>query len=93
MGSLDFNDYNFDNILEDIASERIRQDAKFGRNRALTPTEWLPALIEEVGEFAREICDDNDYHENMRAELVQIAALTVAIIQDLDRQCDVSEEW
>lgn len=80
----DFNNFNFNIILDDIIVERIRQDLKFGLDRSLTPTEWLPPLIEEVGEFAKEVCEGNSYHDNMRTELVQIAALTIAIIQDLD---------
>lgn len=86
MGSLEFNQYNFNKILDDIKTERIRQDSKYGITRRLTPTEWLPILIEEVGEFAKDICDDIGYFGNMRAELIQIAAISIAIIQDLDEQ-------
>ena len=88
-----FNQYNFNQILDDITDERIRQDVKFGITRQLTPTEWLPILVEEVGEFAKAICDEDDYHENMRSELIQIAALAIAIIQDLDEQVDDLETW
>lgn len=88
-----FNQYNFNKILDDIAEERVRQDAKFGITRDLTPIEWLPALVEEVGEFAQCVCDGSDYQSEMRGELVQIAALAVAIIQDLDAQCDELESW
>jgi len=80
----EFNNYNFNIILDDIIVERIRQDSKFGLDRSLTPMEWLPPLVEEVGEFAKEVCEGNCYHDNMRTELIQIAALTIAIIQDLD---------
>ena len=86
MGSLEFNQYNFNKILDDIKTERIRQDSKYGITRRLTPTEWLPILIEEVREFAKDICDDIGYFGNMRAELIQIAAISIAIIQDLDEQ-------
>lgn len=88
-----FNQYNFNKILDDIAEERVRQDAKFGITRNLTSTEWLPALVEEIGEFAQCICDNSDYNSEIRVELIQIAALAVAIIQDLDAQCDELESW
>lgn len=88
-----FNQYNFNKILDDIAEERVRQDAKFGITRGLTPMEWLPALVEEIGEFAQCICDGSDYSTEMRVELVQIAALTVAIIQDIDQQIEDGDSW
>lgn len=87
-----FNQYNFSKILKDIEVERIRQDAKFGVTRRLTPTEWLPILVEEVGEYATAICDESDY-DDMRSELIQIAALAVAIIQDLDEQDSEVDLW
>lgn len=92
QSDLIFNQYNFTKILKDIESERIRQDSKFGVTRRLTPTEWLPILIEEVGEFAMAICDESDY-DHMREELIQIAALAVAIIQDLDEQSNDLDNW
>ncbi len=87
-----FNKYNLEKILHDIVEERTRQDAKFGVTRKLTPTEWLPILVEEIGEFAMAICDESAY-DHMRMELIQIAALSIAIIQDLDEQDEEEEKW
>lgn len=80
------------NILQEIADERERQDAKWGeQNHA--PAEWLMILGEEVGEankaaletfFGYKNADKN--YANYRAELVQVAAVAVAMIDCLDRK-------
>ena len=51
---------------------------------------WLPILTEEVGEVARELCDAYkrpvaEQKERMRAELVQVGAMTAAWIDAIDR--------
>ena len=51
---------------------------------------WLPILTEEVGEVARELCDawqhtEAEQKERMRAELVQVGAMTAAWIDAIDR--------
>ena len=45
-------------ILNDVRSERHRQDAKWGPQHH-TPAEWLAILAEEVGEAARAIADSD----------------------------------
>ena len=51
---------------------------------------WLPILTEELGEVARELCDAYkrtvpDQKARMRAELVQVGAMTAAWIDAIDR--------
>lgn len=77
-----------ENILEDIRKERERQDLKFGADRDQHPAVWLTVLTEEVGEVAQEICDSNfnvdNLKDNYRVELIQVAAVAVAAIQNYD---------
>jgi len=73
-----------DTIFEEIKQERIRQDNKFGKQpRNLKPSLWLAVLTEEVGEVARAILEG--YSENYREELIQIAAVCTAAIEDFDK--------
>tara|TARA_Y100001963_G_C6762797_1_gene440457 strand:+ start:683 stop:1141 length:459 start_codon:yes stop_codon:yes gene_type:complete len=80
-------------IINDCINERLRQDEKFGANRKHHPAEWLMILGEEVGEvnqeginytFTNNSKETTRALENMRAELVQVAAVAMAFIQDLD---------
>lgn len=78
------------NIYDEISAERTSQDAKFG-TQAHKPVEWLPILVEEVGEVAKEVCENHhswfygkrDY-ANYRKELIQVAAVCVHMIENLD---------
>ena len=45
-----------ENILKEVATERVRQNAKWGiQNRSTV--EWVAILTEEVGEVAKEAVD------------------------------------
>lgn len=69
-------------IQEDILRERVRQDKKWGvQNHA--PGDWFPILMEEVGEAARAHLDGN--YDNYLEELVQVAAVAVAMIECYNR--------
>lgn len=82
-------------ILRDIAAERQRQTAQWGEPRHDFPV-WLTVLIEEVGEVSRAILgvreasalgfDDvqADWFTDLRGELVQVAAVAVAMIERVD---------
>lgn len=70
--------------LYDVLSERDRQDAKWGVSRNLHPQLWLPVLMEEVGELAQAVLKGD--RANYREELVQVAAVALAALQDLDWQ-------
>ena len=80
-------------ILADIVAERKRQDAKWGAQHHLE-NEWCMILGEEFGEVCSAACDrwnfaaqrPGEHREKAqyRRELVQVAAVAVAAIEDLD---------
>lgn len=79
-------------IVEDLLKERVRQNEKFGWNRNHHPAEWLMILGEEVGEANEEGINYTFNPDrlkpmhllDMRKELVQVAAVAMAFIEDLD---------
>lgn len=77
-------------ILFDVLNERDWQNKKFGSNRHQHPFVWNTILSEEVGEAAKDSLDmffGNDKEEALkryREELIQVAAVAIAIVQDLD---------
>lgn len=79
-------------IFQEIQAERQRQDEKWGEQNH-KPVVWLSILMEEVGEAAKEAVEARQYfHENYddklrnyRTELIQVAAVCVAMIESLDR--------
>jgi NTP pyrophosphatase (non-canonical NTP hydrolase) len=70
-------------ILLEVAGERGSQLRKWGVQRH-TDAVWLAILHEETGEAARAILEADE--ENMRAELIQVAAVAVAWVEDIDRR-------
>jgi NTP pyrophosphatase (non-canonical NTP hydrolase) len=78
-----------ENILNNIIEERKRQDEKWGI-RDQHPCVWLTILSEEIGEIAKEICDSgfktDNLGDNYRNELIQSAAVLVAMIQNFDNE-------
>ncbi len=80
-------------IFQDITAERERQDKKWGAARDLPNYTWLAILIEEVGEIAEGILKEI-YWKDAREELVQIASVAVAWLENLDREHDqISDGW
>jgi len=81
-------------VLEAIGRERQLQDIKWGeQNHA--PADYLAILSEEVGEVAKEVVEANsaktpkakkDRLRNYRTELIQTAAVAVAMVECIDRQ-------
>lgn len=84
-------------ILAEVAQERVRQNNKFGPQNH-SPMEWLPILMEEVGEAAKAAlephfqakgyADKYDGTMNLfefRKEMIQVAAVAVAMVESLDR--------
>lgn len=69
-------------ILEEIKQERLRQDQLWGEQNHALPF-WHCILTEEVGEAARSILAGNA--QGVRRELVQTAAVAVAMIEYIDR--------
>lgn len=80
--------------LAAIVAERARQDAKWGPQHH-DPVYWVGILAEEMGEVAKEAIELRPLAERseravdsslarLRAELVQLAAVAVAAIEDID---------
>jgi NTP pyrophosphatase (non-canonical NTP hydrolase) len=70
-------------IINDVLGERARQDALYGPPalRGYSADRWLRVLMEEVGEVARAL--ENEDPENLMTELTQVAAVAVAMIEAL----------
>ncbi len=81
-----------DEILEAIKQERMLQDEKWGEQNH-KPIEWVAILTEEVGEVSKEALEnhfskyykDTNKLANYRKELIQVAAVAIAMIESLDR--------
>lgn len=75
------------NVLDEVLIERQRQDSKWGEQNHNAFT-WLTILGEEVGECSRAALDAF-YHNNdwphLKLELIQVAAVAVAIVESLER--------
>ena len=81
-----------DQVYTDVDEERIRAHKKHGasgnsrENAHRSDKEWLPILVEEVGEVAHELTYDAGFeYVNLREELVQVAAMACAWIESIDR--------
>ena len=69
-------------ILNLIKKERERQDKTWGiQNHNIF--KWLAILGEEVGEVNKSALENN--YQEVISELVQIGAVTVAMIESLER--------
>lgn len=74
-------------IVEEILQEREYQMVKWGEQNH-TPLPWLAILMEEVGEASQEALRINFGGKNTadyRAEIIQVAAVALAMIECLDR--------
>lgn len=86
-------------VLEDVRQERAYQDERWPIQSEgdVSPEKWLAIITEEVGEFATEVNDqtfqDGFYLDNMRHELIQIAASAIRACQNLDDQFARKDEW
>ena len=71
-----------EDIVQLILSERNKQDIKWGeQNHDIY--KWLAILGEEVGEVNKAALEDQ--YDEVIDELIQIAAVSVAMIESLDR--------
>lgn len=74
----------------EVHQERERAHAKHAPNsmetRPWDDPEWLPILVEEVGEVARALCE-REPRERLREELLQVAAVACAWADSTDG-CD-----
>lgn len=81
-------------VLDEIKDERERQDQKWGEQNH-DPFKFIAILMEEVGEAAQQAVkcylESKDsatsiqHLKNYRAELVQVAAMAVQMIESVDR--------
>ena len=69
-------------VLGEIASERARQDKKWGEQNH-NHDRWLVILMEKVGEVARAAQEGHGFL--YREEMLQVAAVAVAAIESYDR--------
>ena len=87
MATIEVNSESKAVAMSAVARERFLQDLKWGEQN--WGIEWMSILGEEFGEACQEF---NAVHfggkspANLRAELVQVAAVAVAIIECLDRK-------
>jgi NTP pyrophosphatase (non-canonical NTP hydrolase) len=81
-------------VYQEVHNERERAHAKHGaynNSREVArwgDFEWLPILMEELGEVAHEFTYDTDpdgLRERVRKELIQVAAMACAWIDAIDR--------
>ena len=75
-------------VYDDIRTERTRQDTLAAAGRwggesvaTISDDRRLRVLVEEIGEVARALEEDDS---QLRAELVQVAAVAVAWLEALD---------
>ena len=74
-------------IIHQILEERKRQDEKWGV-QTHAPADWLTILGEEVGEVNKAAYEAKHHTgkiKDYREELIQVAAVAVAMIECFDR--------
>lgn len=74
----------------EIHTERVRAHAKHSANgnsmedRHWTDQQWLPVLVEEVGEVAKCLCEGLA-PSDLRKELIQVLAMASAWVDAIDK--------
>ena len=71
----------FRKIHEDVDEELKRQLDKWGV-QSHDMHKWNSILVEEVGEFAKDLLEDNI--KGARTEIIQVAAVALAIAEAMD---------
>lgn len=74
-----------ESIIEAIRMERLKQDERWGPEQDHDSGTWLAILTEEVGEVANSLLSMKDPTKLTEAELVQVAAVTLAWLEAIDR--------
>ena len=86
-------------VIESIKQERQSQVQKWGVQNH-SPLEWLSILGEEFGEVSKAICEahfhdrfypNGETWDDVKRELVQVAAVCVAMIESMERNGYVKE--
>lgn len=89
-------------IFDEIKKEREKQDSKWGVQNHC-PVEWCAILGEEVGEVNKAALEEhftvsypeqfkNHRFDDYRKELIQVAAVAVAMIECIDRNCPITDK-
>lgn len=76
-----------DKVLKEVIEERHRQDELWGEQTHAAVV-WATILSEECGEVAKaalEMHFDATERDGFRQELIQVAAVAIAAIQDMDK--------
>lgn len=76
-------------IVKEILVERDRQDRLWGVQDH-EPFKWVTILLEEVGEYAQDVLEGRMTHA--REEVVQIAAVAMAIVESMDRVSNEADD-
>ena len=71
-------------VFKDVLNERVAQEAKWGQQDHVPPWYYL-ILAEEVGEVAKTILEGKSVY-TIRTELIQVAAVAVAMVESMDRK-------
>lgn len=69
-------------VVNDVLTERRRQDVSLGARRELPGEVWATMLSKEVGEVARAVLEGD--RASLREELVQVAAVAFAMLEAID---------
>ena len=87
-------------VIERVQRERSRQDKKWGEQNH-NVVEWIAILMEEIGEASKEAVDFHFGYKpktgltdvvqsirinNLKKELIQSAAVAIAIVESIERQ-------
>ncbi len=76
-------------VIQEVVAERQRQDEKWGIQDH-SPLEWMAILFEEVGETSEHVVETHFGRrtalDGYRTEMLQVAAVCVAAVQNLDRR-------
>lgn len=84
-----------ENILLEVLEERKRQEQKWGEQNH-NPAYWLMILGEEVGEANKAALEHHfsgKPSEDYREELVQVAAVAIAMIECYDRNRKKGDDY
>ena len=86
------------NVYGDIHQERVKAHRKHGaagnsrEDASWDNKEWLPILMEEVGEVAHWFTYDSEMDiDELRNELIQVAAMAAAWIDSIDETMQTTE--
>ena len=78
-------------VLSLVRVRREEQKSSFD-DSAYTYEYWLAVLMEEVGEVAQSVVDKPcglEDNAELKRRLVQVAAVAVAMIERIDKDCDL----